>query len=329
MNSYLLDFLIFAGFSAVLINLSVKIFPKIGLLDFPERYGKSREKIPYPGGLTLVLLIIALLVWQKMYLLSGLVAILAGISFWDDRQNLPILPRFLTQLLTAVIFAIFIDKIDYIGNPFGVKSFAIPQNPAIFLTIIWIMAIQNALNWFDGLKGLCVGVSGIGFLSLGIFGLIRPEVLWESDLTLATTITFSIAGILLGSWLTFFRGKILLGDTGSQVLGFLLAVFSIMAGTKIATTLLILGLPIIDLGLVTLRRIFIDKKSPFQGDGKHLHHLISRKIGERKAVLLFMIISGIFAGISIFFTGWLKISALLLMAGIILGLYFYSWGQAE
>ena len=329
MESYLYEFLFFAIISALAIYLSIKIFPKIGLLDFPERYGKSREKIPYPGGLTLVVLIILILIWQKEYLLSGLTTILAGISFWDDRKNLAIFPRLLVQLFVAIVFAIFIAKINYIGNPFSFNSFEIPQNPAIFLTIIWIMAIQNAMNWFDGLKGLCVGVAGIGFLALGIFGLIRPEVLWETDLTMATTITFSIAGILLGSWLTFFRGKILLGDTGSQIIGFLLAGFSIIAGTKIATTLLILGLPLIDLVFVTLRRIFLDKKSPFLGDGKHLHHLVSRKIGKQKAVLLFMAISATFAGISIFLTGWYKLTTLLILGGIILGLYKYSWEQEK
>ena len=327
--SYIYEFLFFAGISALFIHFSVKFFPKIGLLDFPERYGKSREKIPYPGGITLVLIILAVLIWQKLWILSGLTVILAGISFWDDRKNLAIFPRLLVQLFVAIVFAIFITKINYIGNPFAFGSFEIPQNPAIFLTIIWIMAIQNAMNWFDGLKGLCVGVAGIGFLALGVFGLIRPEVLWETDLTMATTITFSIAGILLGSWLTFFRGKILLGDTGSQAIGFLLAGFSIIAGTKIATTLLILGLPIMDLGFVTLRRIFLDKKSPFLGDGKHLHHLISRKIGEQKAVLLFIAISATFAGISIFLTSWYKLISLVILVIIILGLYKYSWKQEK
>ncbi len=327
--THLYLFLFFAGISALAIYFSIKIFPKLGLLDSPERYGESREKIPYPGGITLVILVLALLVWQKLWILSGLIIILAGISFWDDRKNIAILPRLIVQLLTALIFAIFITKINYIGNPFAFGSFEIGQNSAIFLTIVWIMAIQNAMNWIDGLKGLCVGVSGIGFLALGIFGLVRPEVLWETDLTMATTITFSIAGILLGSLLAFFRGKILLGDTGSQVIGFLLAGFSIIAGTKIITTLLILGLPILDLGFVTLRRIFLDKKSPFLGDGKHLHHLISRKIGEQKAVLLFMAISATFAGISIFLTSWHKLATLLILLIIILGLYLYSWKQGK
>ena len=322
---YLYLFLFFAGISALAISASVKFFPKIGLLDFPERYKQVREKIPYPGGITLVLSILGILLWQKLFLLTGLTIILAGISFWDDKKNLPMTPRILTQVLIAIIFSIFIARIDYIGNPFNVGSFQLPANLAIFATIIWIIAIQNAMNWFDGLKGLCVGVSGIGFLALGVFGIIRPEVIWEADLTMATTVNFSIAGILLGSWLTFFRGKILLGDTGSQVLGVLLAGFSIIAGTKIATTLLILGIPILDLGLVTLRRIFLDKKSPFQGDGKHLHHLLSEKIGEQKAVLLFMVISATFATVSILFTGASKIIALGGLFILLIGLYAHAW----
>jgi len=70
------------------------------------------------------------------------------------------------------------------------------------------------------------------------------------------------AGACVGGFLFFLRGKILLGDTGSQVLGFLLAVLSIFAGTKIATTLLVLGLPILDVFFVMFRRVFFEKKSP-------------------------------------------------------------------
>jgi UDP-GlcNAc:undecaprenyl-phosphate GlcNAc-1-phosphate transferase len=181
------------------------------------------------------------------------------------------------------------------------------------------------MNWFDGIKGLSIGVSGIGFLTLGIFGLVRQEVAWEAGLGSFLLASFFLAGICGGAFLLFWRGKIILGDSGSQVLGFLLAVLSIFAGTKIATTLLVLGLPILDLFFVIVRRVFKEKVSPFRGDKKHLHHNLSRKIGESRTALLMIAISGISGVIAIFVTGYPKLIFLLLV--VLLIFLLSEWSQ--
>ncbi|MCF7846779.1 MAG: undecaprenyl/decaprenyl-phosphate alpha-N-acetylglucosaminyl 1-phosphate transferase [Candidatus Gracilibacteria bacterium] len=315
--------------AAVVVRRSVQVFPWWGLLDFPQRYGLHRKKIPYPGGLTLVLLVLAFfLTDQSFWPLAIAVAALGAVSFWDDREPLPIWSRGIVHVAAAGFVLFSGVQISQLGNPLGGDVIFLSAGLSAALTLIWIVVIQNALNWFDGLKGLSVGVSGIGFLALGIFGLVRPEVAWEPALPAFLRTVFFLTGICAGSFLWFFRGKILLGDTGSQVLGFLLAVFSILAGTKIGTTLLVLGLPILDLIFVSARRMFLEKRSPFSGDRRHLHHNLARKLSEPKAVLLLIAISAALGAIGIFLTGWHKLTAFLVVA---VGIFFLSvWaGRAK
>ena len=302
---------------------AIKFFPKLGLLDFPERYGLQRNKIPYPGGIIFTILAFLVCLYFRWYDLAGVVGITGFISFLDDRLQLPATTRLATQLLIAgAITVIFGIQIQQIGNPLGEGMFLLPPILSLGITIIWLILIQNALNWFDGLKGLCVGISGIGFLALGLFGLIRPEVAWETSLPTFLSITFSLAGMCIGAWFLFFKGKILLGDTGSQVLGLLLGILSIVAGTKIATTLLVLGIPLLDATVVILRRIFRDKKSPLKGDHKHLHHALAKKIGEQKSVIILLTCSA-FLGIgSIFLPGWGKLIGVILVGTTLLLVHF-------
>jgi UDP-GlcNAc:undecaprenyl-phosphate/decaprenyl-phosphate GlcNAc-1-phosphate transferase len=315
--------------SVVLTWSALKLFPIVGLLDFPHRYGLTRARLPYPGGIVLLLLGMAFLIFEPLLWFLNIPLILIGIiSFWDDLKPLPVWIRGIVHLLAAGIVFYYGIGIEFVGNPFSDgQSFDLTMLPVISigLTVVWILLIQNAMNWFDGIKGLSVGVSGIGFLTLGIFGLVRQEVAWEAGLESFLVTSFFLAGICVGAFLLFLRGKILLGDTGSQTLGFLLAVLSIFAGTKIATTLLVLGLPILDLLFVIVRRIFREKVSPFRGDKKHLHHNIARKIGEQKAALLLVVISGLLGVISIFVTGYPKLVFLALVVFLILLLN--EWSQ--
>lgn len=309
---------------------AIKIFPALGLLDFPERYGLRRAKIPYPGGLILGILILGFLFFSPSFApFTVPLLLLGGVSFWDDRKPIKSEIRLSLHLLLAYWVYLQGIRIDFIGNPWtpgqSIDLSLLPFLPAI-LTVGWIVVIQNALNWFDGIKGLAVGVSGIGFLTLGLFGLMTPELLWEQALPDFIQFSFYLSSVCAGAFLFFWRGKIILGDTGSQVLGFLLAVMSLVAGTKIAVTLLVLSLPILDAFMVVFRRIFWDKKSPFKGDQKHLHHNLSRKISEPKTALLLIFLSGVFGGIALFLSGIGKMIAFFLVALFVLGLHLWSLG---
>ncbi len=139
-----------------------------------------------------------------------------------------------------------------------------------------------------------------------------------------THANFFLGGLCVGGFWYFWRGKILLGDTGSQVLGFLLAVMSIFSGAKIATTILVLGLPILDVFFVALRRLVVEKRSPFKGDLKHLHHNLMRKIGESATTLLLVFLSAVLGAVAVIFTGFDKLVALLVVLVLILLLQVWA-----
>lgn len=318
MMSYLYAFLGSCFVSASCTWGALFLFPRLGLLDFPERYGFQRSSLPYPGGIVFVFLILFFLTFNGVF--SSLLApviLLGGVSVWDDRRPLPAWFRLCIHILVALWVAALGIRIDFVGNPFGVgESFDFSSVAFLpwILTVLWIIAIQNAMNWFDGLRGLSVGVSGIGFLTLGIFSLLAPELLWEKNLSDFTQMSFVLGGLCVGAFFWYWRGKIILGDAGSQVLGFLLAVCSLLAGTKIAVTLLVLSLPILDAGMVVVRRVFFEKKSPLSGDLKHLHHNLSRYWGTQKTTIVLIFLSSVFGAIALFLSGGGKLVVLFLVS---------------
>ncbi|MCF7812515.1 undecaprenyl/decaprenyl-phosphate alpha-N-acetylglucosaminyl 1-phosphate transferase [Candidatus Gracilibacteria bacterium] len=314
------------GVSAILTGLALFFFPRWKLLDFPERYQLLRSPKPYPGGLVFwVLALIFFFGFSSLPFFGAAILALGMVSFWDDMRPLPAWGRGVIHVCVAAFIFWQGIRIEFIGNPFSAgESFDFTSLPLLsaFLTILWIVVIQNALNWFDGVPGLSVGVAAIGFIALGVFGLVRQEVAWESSLPEFLRTSFYLAGICVGAFLFFLRDKIILGDTGSQILGFLLAVLSIFAGTKIATTLLVLGLPILDSVFVVFRRIVLDRKSPFKGDTRHLHHNLSRQIGPQKTAFLLLFLSAVLASVGIFLVGLQKI---LILVVVMISIWILDW----
>jgi len=320
-------FLLGAIGAVVLLKLAEIFFPKIGLLDFPERYGLVRGRIPYPGGAVFFLLSFGIfLIDESFFSLSLGLATLGIVSFLDDFLEIPAFLRLIFQLLVATFIFSAGVQILFIGDPLHDTNFDLKSLPAVsfLLTVFWILAIQNAMNFFDGLPGLSVGISGVGFLTLGILSVIRPELFFDPGHQPLLFANFFLGGMCVGGFWFFWKKRLILGDTGSQILGFLLAVMSIFSGAKIATTLLTLGLPILDVFFVSFRRIFIEKRSPFRGDLRHLHHNLARRVGATKTVIFLIFASGILGGVAIFSTGFSKMIALGVAIFAIFSLEFWA-----
>lgn len=318
--------LLLGGLSII---MAEKIWPRLGLLDFPERYGLNRKPKPYPAGILIVLLSLGLgLIDTRFLVLLGPILVLGVVSFLDDRYQVGAIYRLLLQIAVGVWIFYQGIAINVIGHPFeptNIELVTVMPWMAFGLTIFWVVALQNAMNWFDGLPGLSVGVSAIGFLALGLLGLIRPELFLDPAHGAVTQAHFYLAGVCVGMWWLLFKERLILGDTGSQVLGLLLAAMSIFAGAKIATTALVLMLPFLDLFLVVLRRALIDKKSPFKGDYKHLHHLLAQQFGREQAVLVLLVCSFVFGVLAVLLSGLSKAIALLVLLLLLLGAYVWIW----
>jgi UDP-GlcNAc:undecaprenyl-phosphate GlcNAc-1-phosphate transferase len=318
----------------ILVLLALKFFPKWGLMDRPKKYGLSRKPIPYYGGLIFIIVfVVSTLIFVQIdarvfgVLLGGLM--IATVSFLDDLKGLNPWIRLAVQFLgalTVVISGIGIQSISNpLGDPFILDQFKIniPFGDAVLsitlladlFTIFWIVLIVNTMNFLDGLNGLVSGVSFIAVATLFVLSIGEHNIVDQSTIA---TLAVIVATMIFVFWIfDFHPAKILMGDTGSMFLGFLIAVFAIFAGGKIATAFLVLGFPILDAFWVITRRI-VQGRSPMQGDLKHLHHrLVEVGLTERKALILIYILCAFFGGSAIFLGTTQKLY-LIIMMGLIM-----------
>lgn len=330
----MINYLIPAAFSFVLtiilVLLALKFFPKWKLMDRPNKYGLKRKPIPYYGGLIFVIVfVLATLIFVKIDIrvLGVLIGALmiAGVSFVDDLKGLNPWIRLFVQILGAITVVLSGVGIASISNPLGdpivldqIKfelRFGDFVLPIILLAdmfaVIWIVLIINTMNFLDGLNGLVSGVSFIAVATLFVLSVGEHNLV---DQTTIATLTVIVASMTLAFWIfDFHPAKILMGDTGSMFLGFLIAVFAIFAGGKIATAFLVLGFPILDAFWVITRRI-VQGQSPMKGDLKHLHHrLLEIGLSERKALILIYILCAFFGGSAVFLGTTQKLYLIIVM----------------
>ena len=281
----------------------MKIFPKLGFLDNPKKFGFSRSPIPYPGGIAPVLAFLILtpfffILEKKILGILLATIILAIISFWDDRKNLSPIFRFSVHFLAAGIIVFSGVKIIFLGNPFG-ETINL-ENIFVFLpeilTAIFLVGFANVQNWLDGVPGISAICSAAAAAFLGILSL-SPEISQAETAKLS----FLIFGVLCGFLIfNFPPPETLFGDTGAITFGFLVATISVFSGGKTATILIVLAIPFLDAVYVFFSRIF-SGYNPFSGkDNRHLHDRL-KKIGfsDREILTLFL-------GISIF-SGWISL----------------------
>ncbi len=287
-----------------LLTLPVKrLAVRIGAMDIPKDARRMHNKpIPRMGGMAIFLgfLVSALVFTPQMD--RGLFAILLGavlivvLGVVDDKCTLSAKTKLLVQLLAAAVIVFYGDlRIDRLTNPFGSSLYSYWDLGlwAYPITIIWILAITNAVNFIDGLDGLACGVSGISSINLMIIALLvsnGQDAIWMAALTGACI------GFLPHN---FNPAKIFMGDTGSNFLGFMLAAVSIHGLFKAYTVIsflvpiLLLGLPIFDICFAVIRRL-AHGQSPMQADRGHFHHrLIDMGFSQRQSVSIAYVLTGI------------------------------------
>ena len=276
---------------------------RIGAIDDPKDDRRMhKEPIPRMGGLAIFLGFLVSALGFTPQMDRGLLAILlgafliVGLGVADDKYTLPAKAKLLVQLLAAAVVVFYGDlRIDRLTNPFGSSLYSYWDLGlwAYPITIIWILAITNAVNFIDGLDGLACGVSGISSINLMIIALLVSNgqaAVWMAALTGACI------GFLPHN---FNPAKIFMGDTGSNFLGFMLAAVSIQGLFKAYTVIsflvpiLLLGLPIFDICFAVIRRV-AHGQSPMQADRGHFHHrLIDMGFSQRQSVSIAYVLTGI------------------------------------
>lgn len=223
----------------------------------------------------------------------GGIIVLAVAGAVDDIRGMSPSKKFFWQLVAASIVAASYIAITVVTDPFG-GTLAI-GNWGYVLVVLWILVVINAVNFLDGLDGLASGMSLIATVTLYLLA-VQPDVNQVSMSVLAAILIGSLIGFLPLNW---FPAKIFLGDSGSMVLGFLLAVFAIISGGKFLTAVLVLGIPLFDLAWVVMRRLH-DHQPIYQADRLHLHHrLLQVGLSQRRAVTLIYFIVAAFGIIAL------------------------------
>ncbi len=288
----------------------VKAFAeKIKVFDI-SAYARRIHDHPIPllGGLAVWLgFVVAALIFapvqrQTVGLLAGatLITLLGAL---DDKFDFKPWAKLLGQVAAAaiVIYSGFsISNLSFISS--SEAAFGIPLGwLSVPITILWIVLCTNAMNLIDGLDGLAAGISAIAAATLLVVSVLPQAAAWYVPILLAA---------FLGACLGFlpynlFPAKIFLGDTGSQLLGYLLSTLSIMGLVKfhaivpLVVPVLALALPLGDTAFAMVRRI-INKRSIFSADSGHIHHrLLAIGMSQRQVVAVLYVITLFFCIVSL------------------------------
>jgi UDP-GlcNAc:undecaprenyl-phosphate GlcNAc-1-phosphate transferase len=229
-------------------------------------------------------------------------AVAAVIGLLDDVLNLRARWQLVSQLILAVGAVLLGVNIDAIANPFGPGQISLDGMWGVAFTIFWIVGMINSINWIDGLDGLSSGIGLIAAFTLGLISLtVGAGAFGQPYVAL---LCFALAGALLGflRW-NFHPASIFAGTSGVMLLGYSLAILSILGSAKVAVALLVLGVPIIDTFWNIVRRLATGA-SPFTPDRGHVHHrLMDLGLSQTRAVLVIYAISLALAVLSFVLSG--------------------------
>lgn len=198
-------------------------------------------------------------------IIGGIVIFALGII--DDIWGLNYFQAFLGQILSAAIAIVFQIFIEFFNNPFtGLQTDPWPPLVTVALTMFWLILMMNTVNLLDGSDGLAAGLAVIAGMVLFLNSAFRLEPAQTS----VSLLPLALAGASLGFLVhNFYPARIYMGGS-AWFLGYVLGTLSIIGGAKMATILLVMGLPLMDLGWQIINRLR-HGYNPFHGDRGHLH----------------------------------------------------------
>lgn len=269
-----------------------------GLLDDPENKRKIHENQKPLGGASVLLGFLPVYFYYgpiNFYLIAGLALVfLAGLI--DDFRGLNPQIKLIAQVLAAVVL---VTNVPLPASSFGLGDLrAVTLSGAGNRALIgfWLVGGTNAFNLIDGLDGLAAG--------LGLIALV-PLILLTAGTPVYVPVA-ALSGSLLGFLIyNFYPAKLFLGDGGSYLIGFLLSYLLIQGlgtattteaikGWPLVTGLFLILLPVLDTSMAIIRRIR-SSKGVMKPDRNHIHHIIYRKYGQKRAVLIMYAIQAVCA----------------------------------
>jgi UDP-GlcNAc:undecaprenyl-phosphate/decaprenyl-phosphate GlcNAc-1-phosphate transferase len=187
---------------------------------------------------------------------------------------------------------------------------------ADILALVWIVTCMQIINWSKGVDGQMPGITLVAALTLGIVSY-KFYILGDPNQASLAKLAFIVAGSSLGLLIfNWHPSRIIPGFSASTILAFLLACLSILSGAKLATAILVLGIPTADFVYTIIRRL-ASGKSPVWGDRGHLHHRLLDIGWSHQSISLFYILASVILGTSaLLLSSEGKLFALLLTASL-------------
>jgi UDP-GlcNAc:undecaprenyl-phosphate/decaprenyl-phosphate GlcNAc-1-phosphate transferase len=299
---------------------------RLGIIDKPKGPRKIHKKsTALLGGLAVFLSITAVVIGilltsdaltsgevsRNHYMgvvLGGLILMIGGIL--DDKYELPPQTAIVAPVLAASLAIGFGIEIDKLTNPLG-GVWILESWQSDLLVFVWLMVVMYTTKFLDGLDGLATSVSTVGAVMIMLLSL--TAAYYQPDVAL-------LAAVTIGAYVGFLfwnlhPASIFLGEGGSVFVGYMLGILAVISGGKLATALLVLGIPLMDVIWVVVRRW---KKKGFRnivrGDRKHLHHrLLKLGWGQTTIVVLYVAIASAFGVSALFLQSKEKLVALLVL----------------
>lgn len=329
---------IFPGITAAFIAylatpLVIKFAHKINIIDDPKKSKHPKVIHTYPvprgGGLAIyIAIIIGTLFFLPLdkHLLGILIGatLVVAMGIVDDKFNLNPYVRLAGGFLAAGAPIAAGIGIAYITNPAGgtidlshpqINFFLLGEHRSIWIlsdlfAVFWIVFMMNILNMgAKGVDGQLPGVVAIAAVTIAALSLKFSADITQWQVIILASVT---AGAFLGflPW-NFFPQKIMPGYAGSALAGYLLAILSILATTKVGILVVVLGIPLVDTGYTVMRRI-ASGKSPVWGDRGHLHHrLLDAGLTKKQVAITYWLMTGVLGALALNLNTSLKLYTIL------------------
>lgn len=290
----------------VLVPLLRRVAFRYQFVDLPNKRKIHKDPLPLLGGVAIFAgFLFATLLTQSQWseqadtyiglVLGSLLLFSIGLvdDFYKTRgKDFPALPRFLCHIVAAYLIVLFGGAVQGFTMPFPEPHY-VAFGPVVstVVTIVWIVGVINVFNFLDGMDGLAGGIAAISAMTLGFVALIKGEM---ASAIWAIALTGSCLGFLRYN---FFPARIIMGDAGSTLIGYLLASISVIGAFKSVTAVsifvpvLALGVPIFDAIRVVVRRMQ-NGKPPHKPDRTHGHHrLLEMGFSQVQTVAILYMVS--------------------------------------
>ena len=208
-------------------------------------------------------------------------ALMALVGLLDDRYELPANVQYAGYLLAAAVATVSLIILERFNNPLTDQTVVLPALIYIPLTLFWMTGMTVTVNWLDGLDGLAAGIAAIlaAVLSAHMYRSGQYSVVPQALALLGASLGFLVFNVS--------PARVYLGSNGAFFLGYVIGALGLIAGGRVATVLLVMGIPIVDVAWTILDR-WRHGIRPFSGDRRHLHfRLQDAGISTRTIVFIY------------------------------------------